>query len=208
MRTPAGFDLTHLLAFMPRRGHFRVPVSLAEAGMGDVNRAIEFADFLHATFPDSRRIADIAGGHGELSFWLHEFGHTSVVIDPRPSRLPPKLARELRKRAVRTGEVMTIERRTARIEEVDLSEFDLIAALHPDQATEPAIRAAVAAGVAFAVVPCCVFAADGRSYSREGWIDHLAALAPGIRRSTLPISGARTVLWHPGLMKPMAHSCG
>jgi hypothetical protein len=175
--------------------------------MGDVNRAIEFADFLHTTFPDARRIADIAGGHGELSFWLHEFGRTSVVIDPRPSRLPPKLARELRKRAVRTGEITTIERRTVGIEDVDLTEFDLVAALHPDQATEPAIRAAIAADVAFAVVPCCVFAMDGRPYTREGWLEYLAALAPGIRRAELPIWGARTVLWRrPACLEPMSHS--
>ncbi len=163
--------------------------------MGDRNRALEFADFLHTTFPRSRRIADIAGGHGELSFWLNEFGHESVVIEPRGSRLPRKVTRELRKRAIRTGVVTTIRRITAAIEDVDLAEFDLVAALHPDQATEPAIRAALTTGLDFAVVPCCVFPLDGSRYTREEWLDYLAALAPGIRRSELPITGARSVLW-------------
>lgn len=163
--------------------------------MGDRNRALEFADFLHTTFPQSRCVADVAGGHGELSFWLKEFGHESVVIEPRDSRLPPKLARELRKRAVRTGVVTTISRIAARIEDVDLAGFDLVAGLHPDQATEPAIRAALAAGLDFAVVPCCVFAADESCYTRAEWLDYLVALAPGIRRDELPITGARTVLW-------------
>lgn len=91
--------------------------------MGDRNRALEFADFLHMTFPQTRRVADVAGGHGELSFWLNEFGHESVVIEPRGGRLPPKLTRELRKRAVRTGVVTTIRRIAARIEDVDLTGF-------------------------------------------------------------------------------------
>jgi hypothetical protein len=163
--------------------------------MGDRNRALEFADFLHTTFPQARRVADVAGGRGELSFWLNEFGHESVVIEPHGSRLPPKLTRELRKRAVQTGVVTTVRRIAARIEDVDLAGFDLVAALHPDQATEPAIRAALAGGLDFAVVPCCVFAIDGRRYTREEWLDYLAALAPGIRRDELPITGARTVVW-------------
>jgi hypothetical protein len=51
--------------------------------------------------------------------------------------------------------------------------------------------------VGFAIVPCCVFALDGTSYSRQGWLDHLASLAPGCRTHRLPIAGANVVVWRP-----------
>jgi hypothetical protein len=91
--------------------------------------------------------------------------------------------------------VTTVRRVAARVEDISLAGFDLVAALHPHQATEPAIRAALASGLDFAVVPCCVFAADSSRYTREEWLDYLASLAPGIHRDELPITGSRTVLW-------------
>lgn len=35
--------------------------------------------------------------------------------------------------------------------------FSLVVAVHPDQATDPALEYALEAGAAFAIVPCCVF---------------------------------------------------
>ena len=166
--------------------------------MGDRNRAWEFACFLTRTFPHADRIADVAGGHGELSYWLHELGRDAVVVEPRDVRFPRWIQRDLRKRAVRDGHLTIIERVTLPIEQVDLGAYDLVVALHPDQATEPAVRAAVAHGVDFAVVPCCVFAMDGTKYSSQGWLDYLASLAPGTRTGRLPIEGANTVLWRSG----------
>ncbi|MEQ7125165.1 hypothetical protein ABN034_11650 [Actinopolymorpha sp. B11F2] len=163
--------------------------------MGDRNRAWEFADFIDRTFPHAGRIADVAGGHGELSYWLQELGHSPVVIEPRDVRLPRWIHRDLRKRAVREGHLARIERIVAPVEAVDLRGFSLVVGLHPDQATEPAVRAAVAYDLDFAVVPCCVFPMDGRTYTAQGWLEHLATLAPGSRIARLPISGANAVVW-------------
>jgi hypothetical protein len=163
--------------------------------MGDRNRAWDFAHFIDRTFPRATRIADVAGGHGELSYWLQELGRVPVVIEPRDVRIPRWIHRDLRKRAVREGRLTTINRIVAPVEDVDLRAFDLVVGLHPDEATEPAVRAAHAYDLDFAVVPCCVFPLDGRAYSRQGWIDYLATLAPGTRVDQLPITGANAVVW-------------
>ena len=47
------------------------------AGMGDKRRFREFAYFIHRTFPQATSVADVAGGRGELAFWLHELGHAA-----------------------------------------------------------------------------------------------------------------------------------
>ncbi|HZC26859.1 MAG TPA: hypothetical protein VE287_07535 [Actinopolymorphaceae bacterium] len=163
--------------------------------MGDKTRAEEFALFVATTFPAATRIADVAGGHGVLSYWLRELGFDSVLIEPRPAPLPRWIRRDLRKRAIRDGYLTTIDRITRPVEEVELADFDAVLAMHPDQATEPAVRAAVKHGLGFAIVPCCVFALDGTSYSYQDWLAYLASLAPGCRTSTLPITGANVVLW-------------
>ena len=172
--------------------------------MGDPRRFEAFARFLRTIFPTATTVADVAGGHGELAFWLAEMGVRPTIIDPRPATFPRWVHRTLRKRAVRQGpggpgnpggKPVSIERLLAPVEDVDLRPFDLVAALHPDAATEPAVRAAVAQETDFAVVPCCVFPLDGIRRSRAAWLAHLASLAPGVRVSALPIEGANTVLW-------------
>jgi Ser/Thr protein kinase RdoA (MazF antagonist) len=166
--------------------------------MGDARRFEVFARFIRRTFPAATSVADVAGGHGELAFWLGELGLRPVVIDPRPVTFPRWIHRRLRKRAVCGGRrigIERIERVVARVEDADLRRFDLVVALHPDEATEPVVRAAVAHGADFAVVPCCVFPLDGIRRSRAGWLTHLASLAPGARVSALPIGGANVVLW-------------
>jgi hypothetical protein len=41
-----------------------------------------------------------------------------------------------------------------------VSSASIIIGLHPDQATEPIVRAALKAGKPFAIIPCCVFGRD------------------------------------------------
>jgi hypothetical protein len=137
----------------------------------------------------------VAGGHGELAFWLQEYGKRPVVIDPRDTTFPRWIHRTLRKRVVRAGQRSAIERWRVCVGDVDLRSFDLIVALHPDEATEPALRAAVTHAIDFAIVPCCVFPLDGVARSRQAWVSYLASLADGTQLTELPISGANLVLW-------------
>ena len=164
--------------------------------MGDKRRFRIFAQFIQDTFPQAINVADIAGGHGELSFWLSEMGKCPVIIDPRDAIIPRWVRRTLRKRALHTGVETPIARIVAPVEQVDLGRFDLLAALHPDEATEPALRAALHYDIDFAIVPCCVFPIDGIKRSRQEWMAYLASQAPGIQITALPINGANMALWH------------
>lgn len=163
--------------------------------MGDSRRCRAFAAFVDDTFPQAQRVVDIAGGRGQLSFWLHELGKEPTIIDPRETRLPGWLRRKLRKQSLYEGRLVQVQRLCKTVEEVDLSGFDLLVAMHPDEATEPALRQALDHDMDFAIVPCCVFPMDGVKRSREEWPLYLASLAPGIETAILPIDGANTVLW-------------
>ena len=79
-----------------------------------------------------------------------------------------------------------------------------IVALHPDEATEAAVDAAVARRVPFVVVPCCVFArlfparhtpSGTPVRNRAELIEHLRAKHPAIRTAQLPFGGANTVVF-------------
>ena len=90
---------------------------------------------------------------------------------------------------------MTIERIKLPVEQAELKGFDLIVALHPDQATEPALRMAVQHGIDFAIVPCCVFPLDGIKRDWLQWLKYLHTLAPYAHLSKLAMMGANDVLW-------------
>lgn len=171
--------------------------------MGDPRRFQVFAEFIARTFPHAQRIADVAGGHGLLSVELLLRGFEPVIIDPRKAdSLPRKTRKRLRKKALRTGVVPKLERVLAMIQEVDADQFDLIVGLHPDQATEPIVRAATRRDKPFAVVPCCVMPLDGIGRTYVEWIGYLAALAPGSRVMTLPIQGANLVIYQERSREP------
>ena len=79
--------------------------------------------------------------------------------------------------------------------------------MHPDQATEPIVDAALALGKPFAIVPCCVFpelfpqrrTKDGapvRTYIE--FLDYLMRKDPEIKMDYLPFKGRNRVLYHLG----------
>ena len=67
--------------------------------------------------------------------------------------------------------------------------------MHPDEATESIVDAALRLRRPFAIVPCCVFPADGRPRSFGAWIDYLRGKSPAIRSAFLPFSGRNQVLY-------------
>eukprot|EP00913_Durusdinium_trenchii_P009773 g9180.t2 len=80
-------------------------------------------------------------------------------------------------------------------------------ALHPDEATEAVVEAALRLQRPFLVVPCCVFArlfphrrlADGRQVtSLPEFLDFLQSKHPSIRKEQLPFEGANQALWSDG----------
>ena len=80
----------------------------------------------------------------------------------------------------------------------------LIVGLHPDEATEPIVTTALALGLPFAVVPCCVFAAsfplrrlkDGSNPSSyEDFLMYLKEKHTGIQEERLSFLGKNTILF-------------
>ncbi len=167
-------------------------------GVNDRRRFRAFANFIHDTYPDVKTIADVAGGHGNVAYYLYEFGYDATIIDCRETRLPGKMHRALRKLSVKRRKLVEIPRLVERVQDVDLRRFDLIVGLHPDDATEHALRTALKYDKDFAIVPCCVFPIDGVKRSTADWLEYLASISPDIMRATLPIEGANVVLYRCG----------
>ena len=163
--------------------------------MGDIRRFPAFAGFIKEHFPYAQKIADVAGGIGNLSYYLRESGFDSTVIDTRDVRLPSRFRRNLRKQSIKQGVDIQIQRVVGEIQKTDLEPFDLIVALHPDEATEHTMRVAIRLEKNFAVVPCCVFPIDGVKRSEEKWVEHLMSLSDDIQMAKLPIGGANRVLY-------------
>ena len=161
----------------------------------DSRRFCAFADFIHNTYPTVKTVADIAGGRGNLSYYLHKLGYNSTIIDSRFTKLPAWMIKTLRKLSVKKGKLIEIPRIVNKVQDVDLSSFDLVVGLHPDEATEHVIIKAIKYNKSFAIVPCCVFPIDGKKRSEINWIEYLASLAPNIKEAELPINGARKVLY-------------
>lgn len=156
--------------------------------MGDKRRFREFAALIAARFPDrSARVADVAGGKGHLQAALRELGYTSIVsFDKRPGMAKPH------RRSFYRYQWFSFNR--------NAGEFDLVAAMHPDEGTDHAVLYAVKNRVPFVVCPCCVRPSatcfwDQKSFL--GWVRHLTALASEthcVQEAMLPIQGRSLVL--------------
>jgi hypothetical protein len=148
--------------------------------MGDRRRFDVFADFIARNWPNrALRIADVAGGKGGLHAALYQRGYRNIVtFDKRRNRANPA------RRHYRFGYFG---------EGID-EPYDLVVAMHPDEATDVAMKWARSRGVPYAVVPCCekptVWRFDGGD-----WLAHLLRHAPEARTTALPMGGKNVVIW-------------
>ena len=79
-----------------------------------------------------------------------------------------------------------------------------LVALHPDEATDAIVDAAVRGRIPMVIVPCCVLSRrfvhrrkpnGGPVCTYEDLLEYLMAKDPTIQRTTLPFPGANTILW-------------
>lgn len=160
--------------------------------MGDRRRFDVFARFIARQVPTRRRaelrVADVAAGKGALSFALREHGFRRIT----PFEPDPRRGGQVRRLGIR-AQFFTAEH---------AQDFDLIVGMHPDEATDCILDGAAAVGAMAIICPCCAkptaWTYWGAKSSRP-WIRHLVEQSArrGLRLSetTLPISGASTVLW-------------
>ena len=115
--------------------------------MGDRRRFEVLADFVQRNFPPPLKIADVAGGQGNLSLLLAQRGYNCTVIDPRKTNLSKK------ERQLANRKKIHFERIRSRFSSDMANSYDLIIGLHPDEATEAICCAAHSKPVV--LVPCC-----------------------------------------------------
>ncbi len=177
------------------------------------HRAKVFATWLVETFALSSgsRVLDVAGGKGDVSIELAHHGVACTVVEP--NLRPSAKRRGATGAGARANAAPVVQWREATFagDETDLPPHDLIVGLHPDQATEPIVDAALRTGVPFAIVPCCVFASERpRTLRTEGgrdmpvvaygeFVEYLQQKATAAGRSCrlafLPLRGKNRVLY-------------
>lgn len=166
---------------------------------------------------------DVAGGVGLASMSLSLRGIRSTVVDPRSSAgcLAKRDRRAYKNALLESPFLPPFETKRAWVGKPpndtkqpvgfadlpvvdDCCEASCIVALHPDEATEPAVDLAIRHEVPFCVIPCCVFAKlfpnrrlpdGGPVSSYENLLDYLQAKHKSIQRIALPFEGANIALW-------------
>jgi len=155
--------------------------------MGDNARHREFAREIVRRYPRATRLADVAGGKGELQACLRRLGRHAVTFDRRQGR---KSRPTMRYVYGFFGPEIA-------------EQFDAVVGMHPDAATDVIIAEAARRRVPFAVVPCCVMPVmsdyGGRRADGDQWFAHLREYARGlgfrVSESRLPITGRNRALW-------------
>lgn len=180
----------------------------------DPCRARVFADWLvqNRLLQDqsSSRVLDVAGGKGNLSIALAEFGVTCTVVDPllRSRRSLKKLqksrsgcdASDLQLPAFVAA---YFDNTTAT--DALVAQYDVLCGMHPDECTECIVDMALKHKKPFAVVPCCVFPSlfserrlsNGRKVqSYDDFLLYLREKDPHhIEQATLKIQGRNQVIF-------------
>ncbi|CAE7606835.1 KEAP1 [Symbiodinium natans] len=169
-------------------------------------------------------VLDVAGGTGLLSLALALRGVRATVVDPRRSAgcLPSRARKMMRKSGVGSLLVACRAWFGGRLQGADdsfsgsgdavpacdealVAGCSALVALHPDEATEAVVDAALRLRRPFVVVPCCVFARlfptrtlDGRAVATlPEFREFLRRKHPSIREEILPFAGANVALYAP-----------
>ncbi|RHY50038.1 hypothetical protein DYB30_010906 [Aphanomyces astaci] len=151
-------------------------------------RARIFTDWLVeqygvARLQEGSGVIDVAGGKGDVSFelWLRRDIPTTL-IDPMMAELNDDL--------IAAHDPL-------------FRSCSIVVGMHPDEATEAIVDAALAMNKPFAIVPCCVMSRlfptracnEMKVATYETFVTYLKAKHPGIQSAFLPFGGRNQVLY-------------
>ena len=175
------------------------------------SRHVEFVRWLLGAFGEDalhEGILDVAGGRGHVAFELQvRHGLPCTLLEPRAVTLTSSQRKCIRKqpadhphpgpfphvRALLDGRFEESAEGAALLRRCTL------VGMHPDEATEAIVDAALKYGRPFAVLPCCVFAASfpqrGPVFSYRDFTSYLQRKSADIETAFLPFAGRNKVLF-------------
>jgi hypothetical protein len=174
-------------------------------------RHVEFARWLLKTFDASllaSGVLDVAGGRGRVAFELHcKRGVPCTLLEPRPLTLTSSQRKFLRKQPSDQPncgpfthvQAMLDDTFEASAEGRALLQRCTLVGMHPDEATEQIVDAALKFGRPFAVLPCCVFATAFPHRANVGtyrkFCDYIVSKSDDIQVAFLPFEGRNKVIY-------------
>ncbi|KAJ8559191.1 hypothetical protein ON010_g8257 [Phytophthora cinnamomi] len=160
---------------------------------------------------DGTGVIDVAGGKGDIpiQLWIQR-GIPTTLIDPRPMKLGKynrKLvakAEAVEGRKMSTQLLRCLDDETLNLHTELFADCSVLVGMHPDEATEAIVDAALTLGKPFAIVPCCVMSRvfpdrrcrDGTPVDTyETFVRYLLEKHPSVRSAFLPFAGRNQVLY-------------
>ncbi|EGZ26137.1 hypothetical protein PHYSODRAFT_481813 [Phytophthora sojae] len=175
-----------------------------------------FCDWLVESLGEERLargtgVIDVAGGKGDIpiQLWIQR-GIPTTLIDPRPMKLGKYNRKLVAKAEAVKGRKMSpqllrcLDAETLKLHTELFADCSVLVGMHPDEATEAIVDAALTLGKPFAIVPCCVMSRvfpdrkcrDGTPVDTyETFVRYLLEKHPSVQRAFLPFAGRNKVLY-------------
>ncbi|CAI5715724.1 unnamed protein product [Peronospora destructor] len=156
-------------------------------------------------------VVDVAGGKGDIpiQLWIQR-GIPTTLIDPRPMKLGKYNRKLVAKAQTAEGRKMSpqllrcLDDETLKLHQELFTDCSILVGMHPDEATEAIVDAAMTLRKPFAVVPCCVMSrAFPNRRCRDGtlvetydtFVRYLSEKHPSVQSAFLPFAGRNQVLY-------------
>ena len=155
--------------------------------MGDKHRFEIFASFVATMLPRDARIADVAGGGGDLQKALRNLGFSNVTSWDN---------RHIKDRV----RGMIYVRKYFDYTRVSPKHYDAVIGLHPDGGTDQLVMFAVTYNKIAIICPCCVIPTATKFAGGDfnAWLAHLKRIATtrgkAVMERTLKMQGRNVVL--------------
>ncbi|KAF4323347.1 hypothetical protein BBO99_00002048 [Phytophthora kernoviae] len=175
-----------------------------------------FCDWLVESLGEERLtsgtgVIDVAGGKGDIpiQLWIRR-GIPTTLIDPRPMKLGKFNRKLVAKSSAAGGRKMSpqllccLDDETIQLHTDLFVDCSMLIGMHPDEATEAIVDAALTLHKPFAIVPCCVMSRvfpdrqcrDGTPVDTyETFVTYLLEKHSSIRSAFLPFAGRNQVLY-------------